>query len=187
MPWNMFSRFGDGSDSDIVGFGELEKAIGANAWTVVDLREPHEFGHIPNAVNMPMSGFDPRELPQGKPVVLISQSGERSRNALSQAQAIGREDVRHFAGGMNAWRMDARLSGVRTVGTFDLKLELDQREGRTVSRCLLACRSPLIETIGDTTRSPVSRRIASRELELIESVLRKLFDQTHDQPQIDAD
>ena len=27
MPWNMFSRFGDGSDSDIVGFGELEKAI----------------------------------------------------------------------------------------------------------------------------------------------------------------
>jgi hypothetical protein len=62
--------------------------------------------------------------------------------------------------------MDARLSGLRTVGTFDLKLELDQREGRTVSRCLLACRSPLIE-----------------------SVLRKLrlFDQTHDQPQIDAD
>jgi hypothetical protein len=169
MSWNMFSRFGDGSDSDIVGFGELEKAIGANAWTVVDVREPHEFvaGHIPNALNMPMSGFDPRELPQ----------------------AIGREDVRHFAGGMNAWRMDARLSGVRTVGTFDLKLELDQREGRTVSRCLLACRSPLIETIGDTTRSPASRKIASRELELIESVLRKLrlFDQTHDQPQIDAD
>jgi len=191
MSWNMFSRFGDGSDSDIVGFGELEKAIGANAWTVVDVREPHEFvaGHIPNALNMPMSGFDPRDLPQGKPVVLICQSGERSRNALSKAQAIGREDVRHFAGGMNAWSMDARLSGVRTVGTFDLKLELDQREGRTVSRCLLACRSPLIETIGDTTRSPASRRIASRELELIESVLRKLrlFDQTHDQPQIDAD
>ena len=44
-----------------------------NAWTVVDVREPHEFvaGHIPNALNMPMSGFDPRELPQGKPVVLI--------------------------------------------------------------------------------------------------------------------
>jgi hypothetical protein len=68
MSWNMFSRFGDGSDSDIVGFGELEKAIGANAWTVVDVREPHEFvaGHIPNALNMPMSGFDPRELPAGQ-------------------------------------------------------------------------------------------------------------------------
>jgi hypothetical protein len=47
----------------------------------------------------------------------------------------------------------------------------------------------LIETIGDTTRSPASRKIASRELELIESVLRKLrlFDHTHDQSQIDAD
>ena len=62
MSWNMFSRFGDGSNSDIVSFGELEEAIGANAWTVVDVREPHEFvaGHIPNALNMPMSGFDPR-------------------------------------------------------------------------------------------------------------------------------
>ena len=113
MSWSMFSRFGAGSDRDVVNFGDLEEAVGANAWTVVDLREPHEFaaGHIPKALNIPMSGFDPKELPQGKPVVLISQSGGRSRNALSKARAIGREDVRHFAGGMNAWRMDAWLSG----------------------------------------------------------------------------
>jgi hypothetical protein len=65
MSWNMCSRFGAGSDSDIVGFGKLEDAIGTNAWTMVDVREPHEFA----------------------------------------------EDVRHFAGGLNAWRMDARLSG----------------------------------------------------------------------------
>jgi len=61
------------------------------------------------------------------------------------------------------------------VGTFDLKLELDQRERRTVGHCLLACRSRLIETIGDTTRTAASRRIGSRELELVESVLRKLL------------
>ena len=35
----------------------------------------------------------------------------RAANALDKARAIGREDVRYFAGGMNAWRMDARLSG----------------------------------------------------------------------------
>ena len=77
-----------------------------NAWTVVDVREPHEFaaGHVPNALNMPMSSFDPEELPQGKPVVLICQSGGRSRNALNRARAIGRDDVRHFAEGMNGWR-----------------------------------------------------------------------------------
>jgi rhodanese-related sulfurtransferase len=106
MSWNMFSRFGAGSDPDIVSFGDLEEAVGTHAWTIVDVREPHEFttGHIPNALNMPMSSFDPEELPRGKPVVLICQSGGRSRNALNKARVIGREDVRHFAGGMNDWR-----------------------------------------------------------------------------------
>jgi rhodanese-related sulfurtransferase len=86
MSWSMFSRFGVGSDGDIVNFGDLEEAVGTNAWTVVDVREPHEFaaGHIPNALNIPMSSFDPKELPQGKPVVLISQSDGRSRNALKR-------------------------------------------------------------------------------------------------------
>jgi len=189
MSWNMFSRFGDGSNSDIVSFGELEEAIKTNAWTVVDVREPHEFatGHIPNALNIPMSSFDPKKLPQGKPVVLICHSGDRSCNALSEARAIGREDVRHFAGGIE--RLTRGRATVLAVGTFDLKLELDQWERRTVSHCLLARRSRLIETIGDTTRTTASRRTGSRELELVESVLRKLrlFDPTHDQPRIDAD
>jgi rhodanese-related sulfurtransferase len=106
MSWNMFSRFGPGSDPDVVDFGDLEEAVGCNAWTVIDVREPHEFasGHIPNAINMPTSTFDPKNLPQGKPVVLVCQAGARSRNALSKARAIGREDVRHFPGGMNGWR-----------------------------------------------------------------------------------
>jgi rhodanese-related sulfurtransferase len=107
MSWNMFSRFGAGSDPDVVSFGDLEEAIGTDAWTVVDVREPHEFasGHIPNAVNMPMSSCDLADLPEGRPVVLICQSGGRSRNALNKARAAGREDVRHFAGGMNGWRL----------------------------------------------------------------------------------
>ena len=126
MSWNMFSRFGPGSDSDIVSFGDLEEAVGTNAWMVVDVREPYEFaaGHIPNALNIPMSGFDPKELPQGKPVVLISRSGGRSRNALDKARAIGREDVRHFAGGMNAWHMDARVHPFGRAVVFDEDLSL---------------------------------------------------------------
>ena len=106
MSQNMFSGIGAGSNPDIVDFGDLEEAVGTNAWIIVDVREPHEFaaGHVPNALNMPMSSFDPKELPAGKPVVLVCQSGGRSRNALSRARAIGREDVRHFAEGMNGWR-----------------------------------------------------------------------------------
>src|SRR6516162_4144225 len=115
MSWNMFSRFGDGSNADVVSVGDLEEAAATNAWAIVDVRERHEFAadHIPNALNMPMSSFDPKELPEGKPVVLICQFGEQSRDALSKARAIGRECV-SLAGGMNAWRMDARLPASRT-------------------------------------------------------------------------
>jgi rhodanese-related sulfurtransferase len=103
---DMFSRFGAGADPDVVDFGNLEEAVGTGAWTVIDVREPHEFaaGHIPNALNMPTSAFDPKELPKGKPVVLVCQAGGRSRNALMKARAAGRDDARHFPGGMNGWR-----------------------------------------------------------------------------------
>jgi rhodanese-related sulfurtransferase len=106
MSFNPFSRSGQAADPDVVDFGDLEEAVGADAWTVVDVREPHEFaaGHIPNALNLPLSSFDPGELPQDKPVVLICQAGGRSKNALNRARSIGRDDVRHYAGGMNGWR-----------------------------------------------------------------------------------
>ena len=43
-------------------------------------REPHEFaaGHIPEAMNLPLSRFDPEELPTGKPPILICQAGTLS-------------------------------------------------------------------------------------------------------------
>jgi len=106
MSWCLFSRSGHGADPDTVDFGDFEQAVLGHACTVVDVREPHEFaaGHIPNALNMPMSRFDPQELPDGKPVVLVCQAGGRSRNALNKTRAIGREDVKHFAGGTTGWR-----------------------------------------------------------------------------------
>ncbi len=101
---NFVSQAPDPSDLDLETFA---KAVDAGEVTVVDVREPHEFaaGHIPGSVNLPMSRFDPSNLPNGKPVVLICQSGARSRNALSRARAAGRDDVKHYAGGMSQWRM----------------------------------------------------------------------------------
>jgi rhodanese-related sulfurtransferase len=80
--------------------------------TVVDVREPHEFkaGHIPGSVNHPSSRFDPRYLPKAGLVVLICQSGGRSRGALARACAAGRDDVKHFVGGMSQWRWPAERS-----------------------------------------------------------------------------
>ena len=101
---NFFSPVPDPADLDLEAFA---KAVHAREATVVDVREPHEFaaGHIPDAVNLPMSRFDPEDLPTGKLVVLICQSGRRSRNALEQARAAGRDDLKHYAGGMSQWRM----------------------------------------------------------------------------------
>ncbi len=94
----------DPADLDLETFA---KAVDAGEVTVVDVREPHEFaaGHIPGSVNLPMSRFDPSNLPNDKPVVLMCQSGGRSRNALSRVRAAGRDDVKHYAGGMSQWRM----------------------------------------------------------------------------------
>jgi rhodanese-related sulfurtransferase len=101
---SLFSREPDPSDLSLEAFAN---AVREGAATIVDVREPHEFasGHIPGAVSLPLSRFDPQDLPTGKPVVLICQAGGRSRNALARAHAAGRADVKHYAGGMSQWRM----------------------------------------------------------------------------------
>jgi len=101
---NLFSRAPDPSELSLETFA---KTVRSGEATVVDVREPHEFatGHIPGSVNLPLSRFDPRDLPMGILVVLICQAGGRSRNALAKAHAAGRADVKHYAGGMSQWRM----------------------------------------------------------------------------------
>jgi len=102
---NLFFRSA-AQDANTIEFEDFAQAADLGEVTVVDVREPQEFaaGRVPKAVNMPMSRFDARQLPSGKPVILICQAGGRSRNALNHARAAGRDDVRHYAGGMNGWR-----------------------------------------------------------------------------------
>lgn len=76
---------------------------------LIDVREVGEFarGHAKGARNIPLSQFNRRfrEIPTGKDVLLICQSGNRSAQAARLLQAQGYERVWNVSGGTTVWRM----------------------------------------------------------------------------------
>ena len=88
---------------------EVKRGLDEGSLVLVDVREAHEYnvGHIPGAVLMPLSSFDPDALPReaGKEIVFSCQSGKRSLMALRRARDAGRDDVAgHFGAGFAGWR-----------------------------------------------------------------------------------
>ena len=75
---------------------------------LVDVRETSEFEkeHIPGALLLPMSKFDPELFPSvpGKNVVLHCAIGKRSESAGKMLINEGYEKVLHMAGGIDAWK-----------------------------------------------------------------------------------
>jgi addiction module HigA family antidote len=75
---------------------------------LVDVRETSEFDkeHIPGALLLPMSKFDPELFPTvpGKNVVLHCAIGKRSESAGKMLINEGYEKVLHMAGGIDAWK-----------------------------------------------------------------------------------
>jgi rhodanese-related sulfurtransferase len=94
------------ADEGAISHDDFAEAVKTGSCDVIDVREPGEFasGHIPGAVNHPLSRFDPKRLPSTKTLVVICKSGGRSASALDKARAAGRENVRHCAGGTMAWQ-----------------------------------------------------------------------------------
>ena len=102
----LLKKFAGSTSVAAIDHDELVQAHREKSCTIVDVREPHEFGrgHIPGALNHPLSQFNPARLAQDKPVVLICQAGGRSATALRRALAAGHQKVRHYPGGMSGWR-----------------------------------------------------------------------------------
>jgi rhodanese-related sulfurtransferase len=102
----LLKKFAGSTSVPAVEHDELVRAVRERSCILVDVREPHEFrsGHVPGAVNHPLSQFNPASIAPGKPVILICQAGGRSARALRHALAAGRQDVRHYPGGMSGWR-----------------------------------------------------------------------------------
>ena len=99
------NMFATPKSPDEISFADLAAALDAQSCALVDVREPDEFasGHVQGAQNLPLSGFDPAELPRDRPVVLMCKAGGRSAQALARARAAGHADVRHFKGGVMGW------------------------------------------------------------------------------------
>lgn len=87
---------------------DLAQMLEAGEAMVVDVREPDEFaaGHIPGAVNMPLSDFHPSQLPEAgdKVLVLNCVGGKRSAMALDKCAAAQAVVDTHLAGGFGAWQ-----------------------------------------------------------------------------------
>lgn len=87
---------------------ELAALVEAGTALVVDVREVDEYaaGHIPGAINMPLSTFQPSKLPDpgARKLVLACLGGKRSGMALDKCGAAQAAVDTHLAGGFAAWQ-----------------------------------------------------------------------------------
>ena len=86
---------------------EVKQGLVDNSILLVDVREPHEFeaAHIPGAVSLPLSRFDPAEIAPlpGQKVVFSCRSGSRTLKAIAASLAAGFPYDTHFPGSMLEW------------------------------------------------------------------------------------
>lgn len=85
---------------------------------LIDVREPSEYAEerIPGAINMPLSTFDPTQVPTStpeQPVVMQCRMGSRSIRASCQLLDTGWPEVLNLKGGIEAWK-SAQLPVTRT-------------------------------------------------------------------------
>ena len=87
---------------------DVARGLAEDRMILVDVREPNEtvVERYPGAVIVPLSTFDPAQIPdpKGREVVFACRSGRRSVTASQAAQAAGLPYDAHLAGGLLAWK-----------------------------------------------------------------------------------
>lgn len=103
----MYGLLGRGEVRDLTA-EEVSAGMMDGTILLVDVREPREteVERIPGAILLPLSVFDPGDIPDpnGKTVVFSCASGVRSIKAAEVAQAAGLPYDAHLAGGIKAWK-----------------------------------------------------------------------------------
>jgi rhodanese-related sulfurtransferase len=85
----------------------LRQRLAAPDILLVDVREADEFAreHIADAASMPLSTFDPAQLPRDRRIIVSCASGRRSQQAAEQLGAAGFSNVANLQGGLAAWKL----------------------------------------------------------------------------------
>lgn len=83
----------------------LETYRGTENALLIDVRDPEEYaaGHIPGAVNVPLSAIEETDLPTDRPLFLYCLVGSRSARAAGILKRRGYTMVRSI-GGINGYR-----------------------------------------------------------------------------------
>lgn len=102
----MFKQLFSGmfSNTDSLPITDVEQALKSTNAVLLDVREVDEFasGHIPQAINQPLSQLDQFKGDKNKHYLVICQSGMRSQRATDVLTSQGYQAV-NVKGGMNAW------------------------------------------------------------------------------------
>ncbi len=78
----------------------VEECRNTQGAVLLDVREADEFrcGHIPGAVNAPLSVLEQVTLPKDKPLYIYCLRGTRSRQAVSRLARMGYQNARSIGG-----------------------------------------------------------------------------------------
>ncbi|MEN2768013.1 sulfurtransferase TusA family protein [Ornithinibacillus xuwenensis] len=92
----------------IIDLEELRNKIeGEESITVLDVREPAEyaFGHIPDAINIPLGKLEKRfhEIDKNKDLHVICRTGNRSDLAAQMLTEKGFDHVKNVVPGISKW------------------------------------------------------------------------------------
>ena len=93
---------------EVVTREELKKGLADGTIALIDVREPNEYaaGHIPGATLLPLSRFDPSQLPRdpGRRIVFSCRTGKRTLQAIEMSRLAGRRDAcAHYEGSLQDW------------------------------------------------------------------------------------
>lgn len=105
VSWFVYNRFAPVKGLRNLNAEQFKKE--SKGQRMIDVREVHEFkqGHIPEAINIPISQLRTRlsEIPKDSPVFLYCRSGMRSKQAGRILSRYGYRNVAHLNGGIMAW------------------------------------------------------------------------------------